>query len=363
MNAEPTPLSDDAIAIVLVASYLGLPPRSESKPFGPVEWQRLAERLHASGSTPSRLLGAATDTLAADLDCSPEQAERVVRLTERAGGISFELDRLAQRGIWVLTRAHAAYPSRLKKLGSNRPPVLFGAGPRDFLDDGGVAIVGSRNVDDAGGEFAGLVGSRAANAGMNVISGGARGVDRLAMQGAIDADGVAVGVLTDSLERWIKDPELRGHIHGQRLTLVTPFKPDAGFNSANAMARNKYVYALADFAVVVASEKDKGGTWTGAAENLREKNRWSILFVRQADDAPAGNAALIQRGGIPLRRDDLDAPDLRARLNQLVSDIQAAGSAVNGEAGQLSLLGGEPDPSSDTPKQPRRKKPATPAAD
>jgi predicted Rossmann fold nucleotide-binding protein DprA/Smf involved in DNA uptake len=341
MNAEPNPLSDDAIATVLVASYLGLPSRSDVTPLGPVGWFNLAATLHQSGKRPAYLLGTEAAGLQAELGLSPDEADAIVRLTERAGSIGFDLDQLAQRGIWVLTRGDAGYPRRLaSKLGANRPPVLFGAGPRDFLASGGIAIVGSRNVDEAGSEFATIIGGQAAYSGINVISGGARGVDLLAMQGAIAADGVAVGVLTDSLERWIKDPDLRSHIHGQRLTLVTPFKPDAGFNARNAMARNKYVYALADYSVVVASDKDKGGTWSGAIENLREKNRWSVLFVRQTEDAPAGNAALIQKGGIPLRRDDLNTPDLRARLDELRDSATCAEPKPGG--GQMPLFGGNP---------------------
>ncbi|MFM9108468.1 MAG: DNA-processing protein DprA, partial [Chloroflexota bacterium] len=149
MSAEPTVLSDDAIATVLVASYLGLPPRSDADPFGPVGWYDLASTLHKAGKRPSWLLGADAETLQFGLSLTADQAERIVRLTKRAGTIGFDLDRLAQAGVWVLTRGDEEYPRRLAaKLGGNRPPVLFGAGPREYLDGGGLAVVGSRDVDN-----------------------------------------------------------------------------------------------------------------------------------------------------------------------------------------------------------------------
>ncbi|MBM4164800.1 MAG: hypothetical protein FJ222_10240 [Lentisphaerae bacterium] len=58
--------------------------------------------------------------------------------------------------------------------------MLFGAGDPALLQGGGLAIVGSRDVDDAGQAFAGDVARWCARGGMPVISGGARGVDQIA---------------------------------------------------------------------------------------------------------------------------------------------------------------------------------------
>jgi predicted Rossmann fold nucleotide-binding protein DprA/Smf involved in DNA uptake len=363
MSAEPTALSDDAIATVLVASYLGLPPRADAEPFGPVGWYDLAAALLRAGRRPQHLLGADVETLRQDLDLAPATAERIARLTERAGAIGFDLDRLAQRGIWVLTRGDREYPSRLaEQLGKNRPPVLFGAGPREYLSGGGLAVVGSRDVDETGAGFARRAGMLAAASGMNIVSGGARGVDRLAMEGAIAAEGVAAGILTDSLERWLKDPDLRRYIHEGLLVLATPFKPDAGFNARNAMARNKVIHALADYALVVASDKGKGGTWGGAIENL--KANWSPLFVRSAPDAPEGNAELIRRGGIPLTSADLDADDLGNRLAALRDASRADGSSAEPSAsGQMALFGDADAATADDSPGAPRKRSRKPAAD
>ena len=50
------------------------------------------------------------------------------------------------------------------------------------------------------------------------------------------------------------------YLDGQ-LVLASPYDPSAGFNVGNAMQRNKFIYALADAALVVNSDLNRGGTW------------------------------------------------------------------------------------------------------
>jgi hypothetical protein len=62
------------------------------------------------------------------------------------------------------------------------------------------------------------------------------------------------------------------------------------------MERNKYVYCLAEYAIVVATDAQKGGTWTGAIENLRRD--WGVpLFVRSEPESPPGNEQLLAHNG------------------------------------------------------------------
>jgi predicted Rossmann fold nucleotide-binding protein DprA/Smf involved in DNA uptake len=83
-----------------------------------------------------------------------------------------------------------------------------------------------------------------------------------------------------------------------RLTLISPYDPDAGFNTGNAMGRNKYIYGLADAALVVNSSFGKGGTWAGAVEAL-EHIKEVPVFVRNSGNVPEGNRQLLAKGGKP----------------------------------------------------------------
>jgi predicted Rossmann fold nucleotide-binding protein DprA/Smf involved in DNA uptake len=73
-----------------------------------------------------------------------------------------------------------------------------------------------------------------------------------------------------------------------------------------AMARNKLIYALSDFGLVIASDAEKGGTWAGAEEVL--KAGWVPVFVVDGPSVPDGNRLLIKRGGIPFPDSFDDSP-------------------------------------------------------
>jgi DNA processing protein len=335
-----TQRSDDSLAIALLCSRLAMSERDADavKPLTLAEWNPLSQRLAASSfGRPRALLGRTSDELRSGLELDEQEAERLVRLLDRAGLATLELERFAHRGLWMLTRIDDGYPRRWKeRLTSQAPPVIFGAGDVALLDGHGVAVVGSRDVDELGAEFAATLGRRCAAEGLTVVSGGARGVDRIAMNGALEDGGVAVGVLGDSLDRLARSADSRRFVRDGRLAFVSPFHPSAGFQVGNAMARNKLIYALADYAVVVATSHASGGTWHGAVEQL--KYGWTPLFVRVGDGAPAGNLALVDEGGKPVE----EIPP----VGQLADWLRARASAqsvspVQPRVAQLALLTGD----------------------
>src|SRR5439155_25427008 len=145
--------------------------------------------------------------------------------------LSQAVERWHARTIWVISRADRAYPQRLKeRLREDSPPVLYGCGERKILDTGGLAVVGSRNADEATLEFTRSVGRLTARMGRTLISGGARGIDQAAMQGALVEGGHAAGVLADSLERAAMNREHRSLLMDGQLVIVSPYDPSAAFN-------------------------------------------------------------------------------------------------------------------------------------
>jgi predicted Rossmann fold nucleotide-binding protein DprA/Smf involved in DNA uptake len=243
--------------------------------------------------------------VAKELALPTDEAERVCRLLARSGRLALELEALFARGMWAVTRVDEPYPKRLlETMKHQAPTVLFGAGDLPLLSRGGVAVIGSRNIDEAGAAFAREVGRRAAAARLPVVSGGARGTDSLAMEGALAAGGAALGVLADSLERTVRQPDLRQLLLDGQLVLLTPYAPSAGFSVGAAMGRNKFIYGLADYAVVVSSDYQSGGTWAGATEAL--KAGWCPVFAREGPDVPKGNQELLKKGAAPFPEAELE---------------------------------------------------------
>ena len=301
-------LSSDNQVILLLCTPLALARRDlELKPLSRSEWNDVARAIDGSRfKRPGAILGAEAASLARDLSISVPLAERIAALLARGGQLAIELERLATLGIWAITRADPGYPPRLKeRLKGHAPPAIFGAGPLEALNRRGIAIVGSRDVDSTGGAFASALGRLCARSQVSVLSGGARGVDALAVDGALEQGGQAVAVLADSLQDSLRRKNLRDAVLSGRLTLLTPASPTARFTVAVAMGRNKVIYALSSAAVVVSSAFETGGTWAGAIENLQAG--WVPLFVRDAADVPEGNRELIKRGGRPIHPEQLES--------------------------------------------------------
>jgi DNA processing protein len=264
----------------------------------PGEYKRLARRLRELQRQPADLLAPEAGELLKQCQAEVDPA-RVALLLERGFQLSQAVERWQARSIWVVSRADADYPARLKlRLKEDAPPVLYGCGDARVLGTGGLAVVGSRNVDEALIQYTERIGQLAAAARQTVVSGGARGVDQAAMRGALEAGGTVAGVLADSLERAALNRENRNVLMDGRLALISPCDPGAGFNVGNAMQRNKLIYALTDAALVVNSDYEKGGTWAGAVEQLG-KYAFVRVYVRSTGEPGKGIEELRKRGAVP----------------------------------------------------------------
>jgi predicted Rossmann fold nucleotide-binding protein DprA/Smf involved in DNA uptake len=265
----------------------------------PGEYKRLAQFLREKQRQPSDLLVSKPHEVLLGESQKLIDSERLERLLARGFLLSQAIERWQTRGIWAVSRADAEYPRRWKaRLKEDAPPVLYGCGELGILETGGLAVVGSRHVDDALVAYTEDIGRLAAEAHRTLVSGGARGIDQAAMRGALEAGGTVAGVLADSLERAALNREHRNFLMDGKLVLVSSFDPLAGFNVGNAMQRNKLIYALADAALVVSSDYEKGGTWAGAIEQL-EKLRLVPVYVRSNGETGKGLEALRQRGALP----------------------------------------------------------------
>ncbi len=267
--------------------------------------------------------------------------DRIDQLLGRGSALALALEKWLRSGLWILTRSDPAYPTRLKqRLKLTAPAVLFGCGNIRLLEQGGVAVVGSRNASEEDLSYARRIGGQAARDGVSIVSGGARGIDEAAMLGALDAEGHAVGVLPDNLLRASSSMKYRKHLLADSLVLVSPFYPEAGFNAGNAMGRNKYIYCLADSAIVVHSGTS-GGTWTGALENLQK--RWTRIWVKPTSDPSAGNAQIVERGAawVSASAEEVNVAQLSAATSDSVpaprTDIFARDERVGEESGHYRI--------------------------
>lgn len=296
---------------------------SSSDLLTPSEYRKLELSLTKHNLQPADLLTGDPIDL---FDEGTIDLDRILRLSSRGFQLSQAVENWQARSIWVVSRWDDEYPARLKqRLPNHAPPVIYGCGDPNILALGGLAVVGSREVDVWLVQYTENIGKVAADAKLPIISGGARGIDQASMRGALEAGGKSIGVLADSLQRAAMAREHRELLIEKLLVLISPYDPSAGFNVGHAMQRNKLIYALSDLALVVNSDYEKGGTWAGAVEQL-EKLKLVPVYVRSTGEVGKGLEALTRKGALPWSN-----PTTAEEFEELASPVQ-------NQTEQLSLL-------------------------
>jgi predicted Rossmann fold nucleotide-binding protein DprA/Smf involved in DNA uptake len=289
--------SPDTQAVLLLCGRFGRS-RDGVTPLSDSEYNHVAVWLHRQGLRPADLLEeeGRQKVLA---EGPPLPAQRLSELLERGVALALAVEGWTNKGLWVLSRSDDRYPQRLKGRGkrSQAPPVLYGAGDPVLLSGGGLAIVGSREASEEALDLARSVARACAEQEIQVVSGGARGVDNEAMIAALASGGSAVGMLANDLARTATRGKYRSAIQDGTLALISPYDPGSGFNVGHAMRRNRYIYNLADFGLVASSSSGSGGTWQGAIDAI--KAREPVFVWAGGQEVPEGNRQLIERGALP----------------------------------------------------------------
>ena len=220
-------------------------------------------------------------------------SERVVDLLAEEERLKNYLFKGWQENCMPITRVTDTYPVRLRqKLGLDSPGVVWAKGDISLLDKPAIAVVGSRELRDQNAAFAKAVGKQAAEQGFVLISGNARGADRLAQESCLENGGQVISIVADSLlEQSRQDPIL----------YLAEDSYDLPFSAARALSRNRLIHAMGLVTFVAQSRLEKGGTWNGSVDNL--KHGYSPLCVFQ--DGSAAAEAFIGRGAQPVTEEAL----------------------------------------------------------
>ncbi len=178
------------------------------------------------------------------------------------------------------------------------PAVLYVKGNKKILEERSIAIVGSRDASETALNFTDNIAKLASKEFKVVVSGFAKGVDKQALDSAINHKGQSVIVLPQGIMTFSSGFKnyYKQIIDGDVLVLST-FFPKAPWKAELAMARNPIIYGLAD-EIYVAESAEKGGTWSGVVDGLRKGRK---IFVRKPDpNEKNANNILIQKGAIPV---------------------------------------------------------------
>lgn len=266
-------LNGAELGFLLLTSRLGNPGR---KPLTVPQFRELQHRVEmVKPGTENRDLEE-RDFLA--MGYSPAASRHILELLEEELLLRQYLNRAERSGCVPITRASETYPLILRKrLGTDCPGVLWAKGDLRLLDTSAIALVGSREPGLENGRFAEAVGRYAARQGLTLVSGNARGADRIAQNACLESGGTVISIVAD---------DLGSHAEQKNLLYLSEGEFDESFSSQRALSRNRLIHAMGVITFVAQATLGKGGTWDGTVKNLR--HGWSsVVCFRDGSEAAA----------------------------------------------------------------------------
>ena len=273
---------------LLLSSHLGDPDR---KTLTAPQLRMLAQRVRQWEKPETDRELEARDLL--ELGFSHDRAVQIATLLSQEDLLEHYVSRGKKLSCTPVTRVSEDYPVLLRRrLGLESPGCLWVKGDISLLNRPGIALVGSRDLQEPNRIFAEAVGMQAAKQGLTLISGNARGADQTAQNACLHAGGCVISFVADALS---------AHPVHDRVLYVSEEDYDAPFSSQRALSRNRCIHALGRMVFVAQSALGKGGTWDGTVKNLR--NGWSSIACFR--DGSEASLELEQMGAYLVGMEDL----------------------------------------------------------
>jgi DNA processing protein len=257
---------------------------------GPVRARSLLEHF---GDAP-QILAASKSALLRVRNIGDETAEAIATW-EKTIDLAGELKRISDFGCRVLISSDENYPASLREI-YDPPLVLYVKGELTARDKNAVAMVGSRSTTHYGIETARKLAYQLAYVGVTVVSGGARGIDTAAHQGAMAAKGRTVCVLGTGVNIVFppENKDLFGRI-AENGAVLTQFPFNRNGDRQSFAIRNRIIAGMTLGTVVVEADLHSGALITS---NFATEYGRQVFAVPGRIDSPRSKGChdLIKKG-------------------------------------------------------------------
>src|SRR5882724_11750902 len=257
---------------------------------GPVRARLLIEHF---GDAP-KILAASKSELLRVRNIGEEVAESISNW-EKSVDLAGEMKRISDFGCHVLISSDENYPALLREI-YDPPLVLYVKGELTAKDKNAVAMVGSRQTTHYGIETARKLAYQLAYVGVTVVSGGARGIDTAAHQGALSAKGRTVAVLGTGINLIFppENAELFERIAANG-AVITQFPFNRNADKQSFPIRNRIVAGMTLGTVVVEANLTSGALITA---NMAVECGRQVFAVPGRIDSPRSKGChdLIKKG-------------------------------------------------------------------
>jgi DNA processing protein len=224
-----------------------------------------------------------------------EETAEAIAHWEKTVDLAAELKRIAEFGCRVVAQDDAEYPELLRQI-YDPPIVLYVKGQLLPKDKNAVAVVGSRMTTHYGIEAARKLAYQLAYLGVTVVSGGARGIDSAAHQGALSANGRTIVVLGTGINLVIppENAQLFERIAANG-ALLTQFPFNRPGDKQSFPIRNRIIAGMTLGTVVVEANLTSGALITA---NFANDYGRQVFAVPGRIDSPRSKGChdLIKKG-------------------------------------------------------------------
>jgi DNA processing protein len=257
---------------------------------GPVRLRQLLERF----GDPVSILNAKKSAILA-IDGISDVTAEAISTWESNVDLSGELKRISDFECQIVTQEDENYPELLCQI-YDPPIVLYVKGTLSPRDKNSVALVGSRMTTSYGLNVGRKLAFQLAYMGITVISGGARGIDTAAHQGALSAKGRTIAVLGTGINQVF--PAENGALFekiSSNGALITQFPFNRPADKQSFPIRNRIVAGMTLGTVVVEANLSSGALITA---NFAVEYGRQVFAVPGPIDSPRSKGChdLIKKG-------------------------------------------------------------------
>jgi len=254
---------------------------------------RTAGKLLREFGSPEAVFSASLTALEAQR--LPAAVAQAIHSRQPMSAAAKELAQAQSLGCRLLTWDEPEYPLRLREI-YDPPLVLYVKGELTAKDKNAVAMVGSRQTTHYGIETARKLAYQLAYVGVTVVSGGARGIDTAAHQGALAAKGRTVCVLGTGVNIVFppENQDLFGRI-AENGAVITQFPFNRNGDRQSFAIRNRIIAGMTLGTVVVEADLHSGALITS---NFATEYGRQVFAVPGRIDSPRSKGChdLIKKG-------------------------------------------------------------------
>lgn len=297
---------------------------------------RTIEKLVGYAGSPEKVYGLKLSDM---MGIIPKSKAEALLKAKREGDIFEEYFSLKGKGIQFISIYHPCYPKRLKNI-PDAPYGIYVEGKLPEENTPSIAVIGARQCSDYGRLMAQRCGRELALAGINVISGMAKGIDGIGQWSALEAGGKAIAVLGCGTD--ICYPPENRNLYmkvKEKGAVISEYPPGTSPAARLFPRRNRIISGLSDIVLIVEA-REKSGTLITADMALEQGREVYVIPGRITDGLSQGCNQMIKQGaGIFTTLDEmLEETGLRDMLS---AESGSPYSATGGHGGNAAEGGGD----------------------